>query len=64
MKPTKTEIVSPAPLFVIGVILLMVCVIYVSFYVKKTVSYNLIYKSKVEETIREMVKPEYLINNQ
>lgn len=35
---------------------------YLGIYIKKSVSYNLIYKDKVEETIREMVKPEYLNN--
>jgi hypothetical protein len=45
--------------------ILFICVMtYGINYVRKTISYDMFYKSQVEETIREMVKPEYLINNE
>ena len=44
---------------VLGVILFCV-VIYGMYWVFKTVSYSIFYESMVEQTIIEMVKPEYL----
>lgn len=35
-------------------------VIYGMYWIFKTVSYELFYESMVKDTIREMVKPEYL----
>lgn len=32
----------------------------IGYYTKRSVNYNLVYQSKVEETVRKMVKPEYL----
>ena len=34
--------------------------IYGSYWIAKTVSYSFFYESMVEQTVREMVKPEYL----
>jgi hypothetical protein len=45
--------------FVIG--LCAVCLItYGMYWLFKTISYEIFYESMVQETIREMVKPEYL----
>ncbi len=33
---------------------------YGSYWIAKTVSYSFFYESMVEQTVREMVKPEYL----
>lgn len=50
-------------LVIASAILIIIIGIYGVFLLKKTVSYNMFYKSRVEETVREMVKPEYLIDN-
>jgi hypothetical protein len=34
---------------------------YGAFWLKKTLSYSWAYEDMVEQTVREMVKPEYLI---
>ena len=46
---------------VIGAILLVCGLMYGSYWIAKTVSYTIFYESMVEQTVREMVKPEYLI---
>ncbi len=45
---------------VIGSILALCFIIYFSYWVVKTISYSVFYESMVEDTVREMVKPEYL----
>lgn len=43
--------------------LILTCgVIYGMYWVAKTVSYAIFYENMVEDTVREMVKPEYLID--
>lgn len=39
---------------------LLVGVVALNIYTKQSINYNLVYKQKVEETVRKMVKPEYL----
>ena len=46
---------------VIGAIVLVGGLMYGSYWIAKTVSYAIFYENMVEQTIREMVKPEYLI---
>ena len=41
-------------------IILIGGMIYGSYWIAKTVSYSFFYESMVEQTVREMVKPEYL----
>ena len=48
-------------LAVIFGILIFFGVIYSMYWVVKTISYTIFYQDMVEETVREMVKPEYLI---
>ena len=45
---------------VVGGILLVGCLIYGGYWITKSVSYSFFYESMVEQTVREMVKPEYL----
>ncbi len=45
---------------VIGAILLAISVVYGCYWIAKSVSYAVFYEGMVEQTIREMVKPEYL----
>ena len=43
------------------IIIVIVCAItYGMYWIFKTVSYEIFYESMVKETVREMVKPEYL----
>ena len=48
-----------------GIITLTIAAIapfcYGAFWLKKTLSYSWAYEDMVEQTVREMVKPEYLI---
>jgi hypothetical protein len=44
----------------IGIIAIMVGFIYGGYWIAKTVSYSFFYEDMVEETIKEMVKPEAL----
>ena len=45
---------------IILIILIIGLVVFGLYRVSKRVSYNLWYKPMVEQTIREMIKPEYL----
>lgn len=45
---------------IFAVIVLIGGTIYGSYWIAKTVSYSFFYESMVEQTVREMVKPEYL----
>lgn len=45
---------------IIGAILLAISVVYGCYWVAKSMSYAIFYESMVEQTVREMVKPEYL----
>ncbi len=45
--------------FIIG-LAITVGIIWGCYWVAKTVSYNLFYENMVQETVRDMVKPEYL----
>lgn len=45
---------------IIGAIILAICFTYGCYWLVKTVSYFFFYESMVEQTVREMVKPEYL----
>lgn len=45
---------------VIGVIILIIGSIYGCYWIAKSASYTIFYESMVEQTVREMVKPEYL----
>ena len=43
---------------------LFICaIIYSAYWIAKTVSYQIFYKDMVEQTVRNMVKPEYLKDN-
>lgn len=46
---------------IIGAIILAISVVYGCYWIGKTVSYTIFYESMVEQTVREMVKPEFLI---
>lgn len=50
-------------LLIFFLIILVPTIIGGVFWVKKTVGYKMIYETQVEETVRRMVKPEYLIEN-
>ena len=45
---------------VIGAALLAISVVYGCYWIAKSMSYAIFYEGMVEQTIREMVKPEYL----
>ena len=45
---------------VFGVIILIIGSLYGCYWVAKSMSYAIFYESMVEQTVREMVKPEYL----
>lgn len=45
---------------IIGAALLAISVVYGCYWIGKSVSYAIFYESMVEQTVREMVKPEYL----
>ena len=44
----------------VGATLLICAMIYGLYWVTKTVSYEVFYEDMVQETVREMVKPEHL----
>ena len=46
--------------FIFGVVIILT-VIYGVYWITKTVSYTIFYEDMVKSTIRDMVKPEYLI---
>jgi predicted RND superfamily exporter protein len=46
--------------YVVAVVVIIVSICFFSWYVKRQVNYNLGYKSMVEQTIKDMVKPEAL----
>jgi hypothetical protein len=46
---------------IIGAVLLAISAVYGCYWIAKSVSYAIFYEGMVEQTIREMVKPEYLI---
>jgi hypothetical protein len=48
-------------ILIIGGIILWAGITYGLYWVVKTVSYELFYADMVEETVREMVAPEFLI---
>jgi len=48
--------------FVVGAII-SIAVIYGMYWVTKTVSYKVFYQSMVQDTVRQMVKPEYLMGD-
>ena len=48
-----------AGMIIIGVIL-GAALMYGSYWIAKTLSYSFFYESMVQETIRELIKPEYL----
>jgi len=54
MDKIKTILIIAVVIFGIGAF------IYGVVSLKKTVSYNMYYKDNVEQTVRDMVKPEYL----
>jgi type II secretory pathway component PulC len=41
-------------------VLIIISFIFGLYYLKRTINYNLYYKGQVEQTVKEMVKPEYL----
>lgn len=47
-------------ILIIGGIILVCAMIYGCYWIAKSVSYFFFYEGFVQETIREMVKPEYL----
>jgi len=55
MKDKKVEI----GLSIAG-ILVFCAILYGSFWVTKNISYSIFYENMVQQTVKEMVKPEYL----
>jgi hypothetical protein len=55
----KMEGLKIAGMIIVGLILWAACM-YGSYWVVKTLSYSFFYESMVQDTIRELVKPEYL----
>lgn len=47
---------------IIGGVLIWIAFMYGMYWIAKTVSYTIFYEDMVQETIQEMVKPEYLKN--
>lgn len=47
-------------LVIICVIAIIIVSILGGWWLKRTINYKLFYQSQVEETVRKMVKPEYL----
>ena len=45
---------------IIGVIFLALSAVYGCYWIAKSMSYAIFYESMVEQTVRELVKPEYL----
>lgn len=44
----------------VALVIVSIIFIYASYMVAKSISYTLFYEDMVQQTIREMVKPEYL----
>jgi FtsZ-interacting cell division protein ZipA len=45
-------------------IVCIIAIIYGAYWIAKTVSYQVFYEDMVKQTVRDMVKPEYLKRNQ
>ena len=48
---------------IVGGLILFCGILYGTYWIAKTVSYEIFYEDMVEDTVREMVKPEYLKGN-
>jgi FtsZ-interacting cell division protein ZipA len=47
-------------LYFVLVAVFIIAILYFGIWIKKNVNYNFFYRDVVKQTIREMVKPEYL----